>query len=100
MTNVFAIWKTEAGADICMRDLRPGMRIPMMVEISAVTVMNGRNGEPPTIIADGHPSAMAIKIEFSSIQPIIAHPATVALNRKSRPILQRVIARLRRPVDA
>lgn len=76
MTNIFAILKQHDDTQLCVRDLRPGMTVPLgdkMVTVSSVVRL-----EPPRIIAGGLPSAMALKIEFTDHEPVIAHPGAVA----------------------
>lgn len=62
--------------DTAVRDLRPGMTIQigsMRAKVTSAKVMNGETGDPPTMIAGGRKSAMAIKLELD----LIAHPAEI-----------------------
>lgn len=50
--------------------------------VHSVEWMNGKNGEPPQMIAgDGHQSAIAMKVYFHEREPVIAHPGWVVTTR-------------------
>lgn len=55
--------------DIAVRDLRPGMTV--YIGSMRAKVSSANRAEPPTMIAGGRKSAMAIKLELV----VIAHPA-------------------------
>lgn len=70
--------------EIAVRDLRPGMTIQigsMLAKVSSAKVMNGETGDPPTMVAGGRKSAMAIKLELT----VIAHPAETFSMSKEPP---------------
>lgn len=64
--------------DIAVRDLRPGMTVQigtMLAKVISAKVMNGKTGDPPTMIAGGRKSAMAVKLELV----VIVHPAEIMI---------------------
>lgn len=83
--NVFVVLKRTNTSQLCVRDLRPLDVIPVgkskMATVSSLTVLNGKNGEPPRMIAGGRPSAIAIRIEFFDHDPIVAHPGDIVTTR-------------------
>lgn len=79
MKNIFIIRKNSDPCQLFVRDLKPGMTVPLGDKM--VTVKSVGRLEPPRIIADGKPSAMALKVEFFDHEPITAHPGEIVAMR-------------------
>lgn len=82
MPNFFRIRHKTDPAKLYVRDLRPGMTVPVgsgkSATVHSIEVMDGHNGEPPKMmLGGGLPSAMAMKVYFNDHEPLIAHPGTV-----------------------
>jgi hypothetical protein len=84
MANLFTILrKNDSPNHLCVRDLKPGMVVPRgnrTVKVKSVCVMDGRNGEVPSMTSGrsrGLPTAMTFKIEFYDHDPVFAHPGEI-----------------------
>lgn len=71
---------------VCVRDLKPGMRVPVTSETWATVNRTHTIGEEPgevyTLIGEGPfggRSAYMMKVEFKDHDPVYAHPFAVVL---------------------
>jgi hypothetical protein len=77
--RLITILKNSDSTKLYVRDLKPGMIVPVgskTARVSKVTIMDGSDGEPMRLISNGV-TAVARRIEFDDHEPVIVHPATV-----------------------